>query len=794
MRLHTFRRGRFSILTLVLSLLVGLAAMPLDSQAQQYVSPIRISINGDLLALEEGSAKWHDGRLFLPMRTISEKLGATLEWQEVPMQMDVFYGDQQITWSAQRPSEATVNGQRLVLDIPPFLEAGRLMAPVRWTSETLGWTVEWLPQQHTVYISDDNSRLPVIGDFANLKQLLEQLESEDYLYRIPAAAAVQESAQAAASSEASGASAEAAGDYSATNVQVDGVDEADVVKTDGRFLYHLNEQRLAIAQALPADDMRWMSITSFKSSNFLPQEMYLNGDMLVLIGGRAEGYTSGEARPNRLMPQLRLNRNTHIQVYNVADRTRPELVRELEISGRYLTSRMIDSQVYLVAQQSIDLYRVMAAEDAEPLPGPAYQDSAAGDDFRYIDYGDIHYFPEHPTDSYLLIGSFDLQQPHKEMLVDAYLGNGDNLYASTNHLYIAAMTLDHSGISLDEASEAQATTSAATAQVPTLPIVPYVVDQTTVYKFALNGGKAMYINSGSVPGRLLNQFAMDEHQGNLRLVTTTEPFGRNGEPFSKNHLFVLNDNMKLQGSIMDIAPGERIYSARFMGERGYMVTFRTVDPLFAIDLSDPANPNILGELKIPGFSDYLHPLDENHLIGIGRHTVEVPFKNGDGSQSVTAYEKGMKLSLFDVTDPTQPVEKFSQLIGDRGTYSDVLRNHKALLFSADKQLLAFPLTVMKADEQEPYTHGDVPAYGHFSFQGAYVYRVNVQDGFEQRGAITHMSPEERQKLGQYHYGSASDIQRLLYIGDTLYSFSDDQIRATALDSLTLTGILPLKTP
>ena len=260
---------------------------------------------------------------------------------------------------------------------------------------------------------------------------------------------------------------------------------------------------------------------------------------------------------------------------------------------------------------------------------------------------------------------------------------------------------------------------------------------------------------------------MDEHNGFFRIATTVGNVWGTGDNISKNNVYILDDTMNITGKIEDIAPGEMIYSVRFMGKRGYIVTFKTVDPLFVIDLEDPSNPKILGALKIPGYSDYLHPYDENHIIGFGKDTVEI---------KGNAYYKGMKIALFDVTDVTNPIQKFSEIIGDRGTESDVLRNHKALLFSKSKNLLAFPVTVMEVnDAVEKY---DL-AYGEFAFQGAYVYNIDIENGFKLKGKITHLSDEEYQKPG-YYYNTEKYVERILYIGDTLYTLSKGMVKAHEL--------------
>ena len=183
---------------------------------------------------------------------------------------------------------------------------------------------------------------------------------------------------------------------------------------------------------------------------------------------------------------------------------------------------------------------------------------------------------------------------------------------------------------------------------------------------------------------------MDENNGFFRIATTTGEIWRTDSLTSKNNVYILDEALQLTGKVEDIAPGEKIYSVRFMGDRGYMVTFKNVDPFFVLNLKNPASPKILGALKIPGFSDYLHTYDDNHIIGFGKETVELSQNGG-----TNAYYQGLKLAVFDVTDVSHPVEMFKTIIGDRGTDSEVLRNHKTLLFDKEKGILSFRLPLWR---------------------------------------------------------------------------------------------------
>ena len=227
-------------------------------------------------------------------------------------------------------------------------------------------------------------------------------------------------------------------------------------------------------------------------------------------------------------------------------------------------------------------------------------------------------------------------------------------------------------------------------------------------------------------------------------------------PDTKNNIYVLDLNLNDVGSLEDLALGERIFAARFLGNRAYLVTFRQVDPLFVIDLSNPGDPHVLGQLKIPGFSDYLHPYDESHIIGIGK----------DVAVEGRAVPRGVKLSLFDVSDVKNPVEKAQHIISGEGTQSEALQDHKAFLFSKEKNLLVIPILLTKNWE--------------YTYQGAYVFDLTPKEGFQLKGRITHADGNDK---NPYWYFSPSSIRRTLYIGGTLYTISSGMVKATDLDSM-----------
>jgi hypothetical protein len=228
--------------------------------------------------------------------------------------------------------------------------------------------------------------------------------------------------------------------------------------------------------------------------------------------------------------------------------------------------------------------------------------------------------------------------------------------------------------------------------------------------------------------------------------------------------------------VTGIAPGEQIYSTRFVGDRLYMVTFKKIDPFFVIDLADAQKPRILGKLKIPGYSDYLHPMDANHVIGIGKNAVDAP-------ETSFAWYQGLKLAVFDVTNVEQPKELWKTEIGDRGSDSPALHDPHAFLYDAKRQLLALPVTVTTLSPEQKAQNSS-SAYGDVSFQGAFVFRLTVEKGFELLGRVSHIE-DQQSYLKSTHWFSdpMHAIERVLLNRETLISASQSQLQFHHLPDL-----------
>ena len=630
--------------------------------------------------------------------------------------------------------------------------------------------------QETTALAADKDGLPAVGSYDQLKKLLKTTETSImYKYGVPALQSVVPPQNV--SLETAAAAPDSSSDYSTTNTQVQGVDEADIVKSDGTYLYQATNAEVRIIKAFPADQLKVESRITYENGLFQPLEMYVDEKRLVVIGQATE--VSSAPSPASSDPSVQAykigipwypeKQTVKALVYDLSDKKHPQLTRQVEVEGQYLSSRKIGASLYMTANSYVNTYRIL--QEQGEIPGPIYRDSVQGDGYKTIPYSDIRYFPERIQPDYLMVAGVNLDDPQQKMSMNTYLGAGENIYASKENLYVA----------VTEYKAAALPTQSKESFAPEIMVVPANEISTNVYRFAMDHGTLTYSGKGAVPGRILNQFSLDEYDGYLRVATTNGEMWRTDEYTSKNNLYVLDDKLSIYGKLEGIAPGERIYSVRFMGERAYMVTFKNVDPLFVMDLTKPKTPTILGALKIPGYSDYLHPYDENHIIGFGKEAE---------SDKDMAYYQGMKVALFDVSDVSHPKEKFKTVIGDRGTNSELLYNHKALLFSKEKDLLAFPVTVYEWTPEQKSAN-NIRDYGQFTFQGAYVYHLTLQKGFTLTNRITHLDEQDMKKAGDGWYESEKNINRILTIDDTIYTVSNSYVKAHQLSTKRQVGTLPL---
>lgn len=631
-------------------------------------------------------------------------------------------------------------------------------------------------------------------------------------------------------------------EYSETNIQVEGVDEADIIKTDGNYIYAVSNKNLFIVDSKDPKNLNILSKIEFENQ---PQNIYLNKDRLIVFGNDDEIYQE-EFYANF----KRNSQYTFFKIFDISDRQNPKQLKDYDFEGYYSNSRMIGDYVYFLTNSSNIAYT-----DVFPVP------RVLEDEKEIYDYSDERnclgncpdvYYIDDISNNYTMVNIMTINvqdvniENNNSLSHRVYLmPYNQNLYVSQDNLYLTytkqlnqqefltnlKLEIVWNKLSISEQNKineiknakyfilsrsekirkieniinrSTVTENAEKVLDENLKnkvqeMYPQIVDkleETVVHKIAIDGGNLEYKGFGAVPGTVLNQFSMDENGDNFRIATTRnrdwsywlKQFGVEGERESYNNLYVLDKSLKVMGSVERLAEGERIYSTRFMGDRAYIVTFRQTDPLFVIDLKNPKDPKVLGQLKIPGFSNYLHPYDENHLIGIGKDT-DVNVFGG-----VTT--EGLKVALFDVSDVTNPKEKAKYILGGKGSDSLALRDHKAVLFDKEKNLLVIPVT-LRAYENEavsiPVMDSDMVSERYMPvekyFVGAAV--LNIDDSnIGLRGLISHSKNSSDNWCMGNCYNNV--ILRSLWIDDVLYTFSNGFLQANDISSLDLIKKLELK--
>lgn len=513
--------------------------------------------------------------------------------------------------------------------------------------------------------------------------------------------------------------------HSATNIQVTGVDEVDSVKVDDRgYMYVVSGNAVYILKAYPPTQAEMISNLTF--DNMYPIGIFINNDKLAVLGSE---YNFPITYKRLYVADIK----TFVKVYDIEDPHNPSLVRDFTVTGSYFNSRMIGDYVYFVVSKAAYL-----TEDNLILPqiiSDRRTTEIAPTEIRYFNGTDDYY-------QYTIFVAMNMKNTTESpVYLTIMLGGTCNMYVSLGNIYITYGNWN---------------------------------GNTTIYRIRVQGNNITCEAKGQVPGHERNQFSMDEYDNYFRIETTTWTNWS-----TQTNLYVLDMNLSLVGKLEGLAPGENFHSARFMGNRAYFVTFKKTDPLFVIDLSQPTSPSVLGELHIPGYSDYLHPYDETHLIGVGKHTIEA--EEGD-----FAWYQGIKMSLFDVSNVTNPVQMDNITIGDRGSDSPVLYDHKAFLFDKSRSLLVIPILEAKIDPSEH--SGEVPPYirGEPVWQGACVFDVSLFHGFQQIGNITHL--EEGMNIYEESYW----VKRSLYIEDVLYTISNRKVVLNKLSDMSL--ILEIELP
>ena len=597
--------------------------------------------------------------------------------------------------------------------------------------------------------------------------------------------------------------------FSGTNIQVAGVDELDIVKNDGKYIYTVNQNKVVIVDAYPANSMKIVSELEFDNS---VNGIFVDDGKLIVIEssygyyGLYGGAELDKVAVDSIMPPQPSVNDVRIHVYDVSSDeigTEWELIETFVMDGNYYSARLIDGVVYIIGNKYID---------SSSISIPFFK---SGDEVKNIDASSV-YYPGYYQSNLVFTSVMAINLENLDYEGDVFLtGTNTVIYVSENAIYLTSQkSYDYTKVDaealkvivdqlpgefgnraqdvidsdyehyvrydkisqimqeyfnkLSAVEKKDFEEKLAKANERHYIDVSKRYERTIIHKINIDGLDISYSGTSDVPGYILNQFSMDEFEGNFRIATTTGGFSGIGN--SLNHLYVLDSDLEIIGSVEDIAPGERIYSARFVGDKAYMVTFRQVDPLYVIDLSSLTEPEILGFLKVTGFSNYLQPIGENLLLGIGREASE------------EGRSQGLKISLFDVSDFSNPREIDKYVVESDWSYSEAEYEHKAVLFDDALDLLVIPVTYSQQLGQKwEY------------WQGAFAFTVTDTD-ISLKGKIDHDKKDAKVE-DNYRYGSGY-VQRSLFMDDILYTVSSQMIKANAVSDLTEISFveLPFESP
>ncbi len=573
-------------------------------------------------------------------------------------------------------------------------------------------------------------------------------------------------------------------DVSGTNNQVAGVDEADMVKNDGHYLYVASNGALHILEAWPAASTREVAKVAFEGN---ARKLFVVGDRaLVYVTPGKDSYYS-ECTYGYDCEFAGDGSSTTLFVYDIKDRAKPVKVREVALSGSLLAARRIGNTVHTVVS-----------------------DGAVG-------FDDLSYYPEdldgcvEQPDTTLIHRTFAALRANNEKLiretdvlaklpqVSDSVGGASSLLASCTGFYATAVQQGASFttvLSLDMSAE-KAPTSATVVSRPGAiyasesglymavrdstydPYAYYddaqvepIEETSAIHRFRIGDKPELtaYEASGEVSGHVINQFAMDEHEGNLRVATSV-----GFVPDERVHSVVTvlgkdGKELVVRGKLDGLAPKEDIRSVRFDGSRGFIVTFKKTDPLFVLDLAKPEAPSVLGELKIPGFSTYMHLMDENHLLTIGYDADD---------QGDFAWFAGIQLQIFDVTNPAAPKLAHKHLIGTRGSTSAAATDHLAFNYFAKKNVLALPMQICEG--------GEGGSFGtDLTFNGLMVFDVTAEGGFKERGRVAHPGfngAYDDNLCTQWWSAATTGVKRSVIMDDFVYSIVTDMVRVQSLKAL-----------
>jgi uncharacterized secreted protein with C-terminal beta-propeller domain len=586
-------------------------------------------------------------------------------------------------------------------------------------------------------------------------------------------------------------------DYSTTNTQVPTVDEADYVKNDGNTIFVLSRDGLHVIDAWPAAETREVAHLSLPGE---PRRLYFSDNRLVVyirMQATAKTGAAGTSNPSDQGCTYGYNcrfssegGHTLAIVYDVTAPATPVELMRYELSGGYVDSRRIGPFVYTVVHDAgagqvpgLDFtlqatsYDDLEAKFAQRIAENNAKIDATSDDY-FLPWAQMTKPDGNATlvsscqqafatdsalgGSFVSVNTFDLTKlalPTRTVIGS----NAGYIYASPTSLYMA----------VDRTYEQNYAGTGSTTYSS------YRAQDSFVHKFGLSGSDVTYAGSVSLPGHILNQFAMDEKDGVLRVASTK---GWVPDPAVQSYLTTYGPQagkLVQLGQVGGIGPQEDIRSVRFDGDRGFVVTFKKTDPLFVFDLTDPAKPTLMGELQIPGFSTYMQRLDDTHMLAIGF--------TADDHESF-AYFNGIQVQIFDVSDLANPKLAWKTVIGTRGSSSEALTNHLAFNYFAPKKMLALPITVCEGGGNGSYAT-------NMTFAGVMAFDVSLESGITEHGRLPFVDASTvsaTDNCDKWWTDSKSLVKRSIFMDDFIYGLSDTQLRVAALSAMSsVLGSVPL---
>ena len=517
-------------------------------------------------------------------------------------------------------------------------------------------------------------------------------------------------------------------DYSKTNIQTEGVDEGDIVKTDGKYIYFVNDKGLTIIDSNP---LTMKKVFELKNKNYgkLIRDIFLDKNKLIIISD---------------VLQKNIGHRTFIETYDISDIKNPKLINENNVNGEYNQSRKKGERLYVITNDhyhSDTLYNEM-----RQYPIDLNDLYELSNKFKLVSEGvnleKVIYMPFTTHISLTVISSIPL---YPDEATDKIIFTGDpgQLYMSNDNIYT---TSKQYALNVDKRTT-----------------------DTEIRKFAIEDKQFRYVGKIKVEGKLLNQFSMGEENGVLFVAHSKPPMDKKDR---ENIISSFNENMKKISSLRGIAPKEKIYSARFVNGKAYIVTFRMIDPLFVVDIKNPSMMKILGKLKIPGYSNYLHPYNDNYLIGFGYNVGQDIY----GSD----IRLGYKISLFDVSDYSKPKELSVLNIGEEGSYSYLGNNHRMLMFDSKRNIFALPIFEVSSKKERYYNH-NYTKYDYF--YGVFVIQLS-NEKLKIKGKISHSDSKNAGELAnEYNKNSRQKIQRIVQIGDNIYTLSHSMLKVNDINTM-----------